>query len=69
MAVAVLGFGLQGLWFGLTAYWVDFAPDMKPTLVDVSSKLGWFWSLGILGGLGWGVWRARNARLEPARRR
>jgi hypothetical protein len=69
VAVAVLGFGVQGLWFGLTALWVGQDPDIKPTLVGLSSRLGWPWMIAILGGFVWGVRRAWSARQEPARRR
>lgn len=69
VAVAVIGFGLQGLWFGFTSLWVSASPDMKPVLVGASGKLGWPWLGALLVGFGWGVKRAFQARQDPLRRR
>ena len=69
VAVTVVAFGLQGLWFGFTTLWVSQAPDMKPALTGVSAKLGWPWLLAVAVGLVWGVKRALDAREAPSRRR
>jgi hypothetical protein len=69
VAVAVLGFGLQGLWFGFASFWAAQSPNMKPVLRTVSANLGWLWVAGIVGGLLWGAKRAWDARQDAARRR
>lgn len=69
VAVAVLGFGLQGLWFGFTNFLVSLNPDMKTELVGLSAKLGWPWMIAVVAGLAWGVWRAWGVREESLRRR
>ncbi len=69
VAVAVVGFGLQGLWFGFTSLWVSQNPEMKTSLVGFSAKLGWPWLAAVLVGFGWGLKRAWDAKQEPVRRR
>ena len=69
VAVAVLGFCLQGLWFGFASFWAAQNPNMKPVLGSFSAKLGWPWIGAIVLGLGWGAKRAWDARKDAGRRR
>ena len=69
VAVAVLGFGLQGLWFGLTSFLDGLSPELEPTLVKVSARLGVPWLVAVLLGFAWGVKRAWEARHDLPRRR
>jgi hypothetical protein len=72
VAVGVLAFGAQGLWFGLVAALAAAAPDLKPGLDSASAVLfeltklsegqGWPAVLGVLAGLLVGVKRALDAR-------
>lgn len=79
VAVGVIAFGIQGLWFGLVAALVATAPDLRPGLDQASAVLfeltklsegqGWPAVLGVLAGLSIGVKRALDAReaLGPGR--
>ncbi len=67
--VAVLAFMLQGLWFGVGRLLVAQSPDLEPTLVTFSARLGIPWLLAIVGGFIWGSKRALDARRDvPSRR-
>ena len=72
VAVGVLAFGAQGLWFGLVAALGSAAPDLRPGLDQASAVLfeltklsegqGWPAVLGVGAGLLIGVNRALDAR-------
>lgn len=79
VAVGVIAFGVQGLWFGLVALLEATAPGLQPGLDRASGVLfeltklsegqGWPAVLGVLAGLGIGVKRAMAAgEAEGARR-
>lgn len=79
VAVGVIAFGVQGLWFGLVAALAASAPDLQPGLDQASAVLfeltklsegqGWPAVLGVLAGLSIGVKRAMDAReaVSPGR--
>ncbi len=67
--VAVGAFVLQGLWFGIVSLLIGRNPDLEPTLLVTSSRLGIPWLLAILAGFVWAVKRAYDARNAPANHR
>lgn len=79
VAVGVLAFAAQGLWFGLVAALTAAAPDLASGLDQASAVLfeltklsegqGWPAVLGVAAGLSIGVKRALDAReaAGPAR--
>jgi hypothetical protein len=79
VAVGVLAFAVQGLWFGMVAAVTAAAPDLRSGLDEASAVLfeltklsegqGWPAVLGVLAGLSIGVKRALDAReaAGPAR--
>lgn len=79
VAVGVIAFGIQGLWFGLVAALEHAAPDLKPGLDQASAVLfeltklsegqGWPAVLGVLAGLAVGVKRAMDAGEAAGARR
>lgn len=72
VAVGVLAFAAQGLWFGLAGAIVGVAPDLRPgmdrasgilfELTKLSEGQGWPAVLGVVAGLFVGVKRAVDAR-------
>lgn len=79
VAVGVIAFGIQGLWFGLVAALGGLAPDLQPGLDRASAVLfeltklsegqGWPAVLGVLAGLVVGVKRALAAAETSGPRR
>jgi hypothetical protein len=68
VAVAILGFTLQGVWFGAISFLMKQQPAWEAGLTGASAKLGIVWLLAIATGLAWGVKRAWDARLGGAAR-
>jgi len=69
VGVLVLGFVVQGLWFGLVSLLTQVDPGLEPNLVRISAFLGIPWVLGIVVALVWGVGRARGRGAgSPGRR-
>ena len=67
VAVVVLAFVIQGLWFGLSDLLVRWNVGEKGALEAASAKLGFAWLTGIVVGLGWSLKRALDARTGPRR--
>ncbi len=58
VAVLVLGFVLQGLWFAAGAAATAWRPDLDPGFRTASSRFLGIWVAGLVAGLLWGVKRA-----------
>jgi hypothetical protein len=67
VAVVVLAFTVQGLWFGLADLLVRWNVAEKSSLVAASARLGYVWVATIVAGLALSVWRALAARKSPRR--
>ncbi len=69
VAVLVLGFVLQGLWFAGGAAAVQWRPDLDPAFRQASARFLGLWVAGLVAGLLWGVKRAWGERQSgPASR-
>lgn len=62
VGVLVLGFVLQGIWFGIVALLVGIRPELEEGLTRTSARLGVPWLLIVALGLVWGAKRAWDAR-------
>lgn len=62
VAVLVLGFALQGLWFAAGAALTDWRPDLEPAFRKASGRFLALWIAAVGVGLAWGVRRAWSAR-------
>jgi len=62
VAVVVLGFVLQGLWFAGTAALADWRPDLELALRKASERFLAAWIVLMLAGLGWAARRAWVSR-------
>jgi hypothetical protein len=58
VAVLIFAFLIQGLWFLVVDLVVQGNPQLEAPLIRASSRLGVPWVLGMMAGVGWGVWRA-----------
>ena len=58
VAVLVLGFVAQGIWFGLTAAVTGWRPDLEPALRKASERFLALWVVGMVAGVAWGVKKA-----------
>ncbi len=67
LAVAVLAFAVQGLWFGLADLLVRWNVGEKSALVAASERLGTVWLAGIAVGLVLSARRALAARKSSRR--
>ena len=62
VAVLVLGFVLQGLWFALGAAATGWRPDLEPALRKASERFLALWVAGMIAGMAWSVKRAWDER-------
>lgn len=62
VAVLVLGFVLQGLWFAATAAVTDWRPDLEPAFRRASGRFLLLWIVAMGLGLLWAGLRARDSR-------
>ena len=62
VAVFVVGFVLQGLWFAGGSALTHWHPDLEPTLRNVSERFLALWVAGTGIALLWAVKRAWSAR-------
>lgn len=62
VAVLVVGFVFQGLWFAAGHAVTGWRPDLEPAFRKASERFLALWILGMLVGLGLGVKRAWVAR-------
>lgn len=69
VAVLILSFLLQGLWFFGVDLLKRMNPGLEPGLVRTSARLGTPWILAILFGIGWSAWRAWGISAETRFRR
>lgn len=67
VAVLVLGFVLQGLWFALGAAVTGWRPDLEVPFRKASERFLALWVAGMIAGTAWGVKRAWDERAEGAR--
>lgn len=67
VAVVVLAFGVQGLWFGLADLLVRWNVAEKAALTSASARLGYVWLTGLAVGLFLSFRRALQARKSPRR--
>ncbi len=64
VAVLVIAFVFQGLWFAGGNAVTEWRPDLEPAVRKVSERFLALWVLGILLGLAWSVKRASAAKTE-----
>jgi len=69
VAVVVLAFLLQGLWFGLGAFLGGWKPAWTPGFSNASQGFLGLWLALVIVGLWVGYYRARKARIVPTGRR
>jgi hypothetical protein len=62
VAVLVLGFVLQGLWFAAGAAATHWRPDLEPALRKASGRFLAVWIVGQALGLAWSFMRAWSAK-------
>jgi len=68
VAVLVMAFLAQGIWFLGVELLTRTNPALEASLIRASARMGVPWTLGLLGGLAWAAWRAWKIREELPRR-
>jgi len=68
VAVLVIAFLVQGVWFLGVDLLTRASPGLEASLIRASSRIGIPWVLGILGGIGWASWRAWTLSQEVGHR-
>ena len=68
VAVLVMAFLAQGIWFLGVELLTQMNPGLEASLIRTSARMGVPWVLAILGGLGWAGWRAWRLSQEIPRR-
>ncbi|MCA9752213.1 MAG: hypothetical protein R3B81_09960 [bacterium] len=68
VGVLVVGFALQGLWFGLVAALEAWKPVWEPSLADASGWVLRLWVVGLIVAAGWQGFFALSARSEAGAR-
>jgi len=68
VAVLVIAFLAQGIWFLGVDLLTRGNPGLEASLIRASARMGVPWVLGIAGGLGWAGWRAWKLSQELPRR-
>ena len=68
VAVLVMAFLAQGIWFLVVELLTRANPGLEASLIRASARMGVPWALGVFGGLGWAAWRAWRLSQETPRR-